>query len=99
MVCDGVEVSNLNSQMEERRATYGTHKNINQWFTILKEVFLEMGFARLPTDEEIAGGHKGELYFPPEQLQQIINVDENGAVTGHNNDQVRWTTCDPVPTK
>eukprot|EP00536_Pseudo-nitzschia_multiseries_P019279 jgi/Psemu1/59831/gm1.59831_g len=62
---DGVEVSNLNSQMEERHATYGTsHKNINKSFTTLKEFFLEMGFARLPRDEEIAGGHiVGELYF------------------------------------
>eukprot|EP00536_Pseudo-nitzschia_multiseries_P018653 jgi/Psemu1/56621/gm1.56621_g len=64
--------------MEERRATYGTHKNINEWFTTLKEFFLEMGFARLPTKEEVAGGHEGELYFPPEQLQRIINVDETG---------------------
>eukprot|EP00536_Pseudo-nitzschia_multiseries_P007340 jgi/Psemu1/17756/gm1.17756_g len=65
---NGAEVSNLNSQMEERCSTYGTHKNINEWFTALKELFLEMGFARLTTEEEVAGGHKEELYFPPEQL-------------------------------
>eukprot|EP00536_Pseudo-nitzschia_multiseries_P000212 jgi/Psemu1/476/gm1.476_g len=66
-------------QMEERRATYGTHKNTtsNEWFTALKDFFLEMGFAPLPTKEEVAAGgqtrHEGELYFPPEQqLRRII---------------------------
>jgi len=75
-----IEVNKSNTQLEERRAVWTTYNKINEWFSNLKALLIEKGFAWVPTEVEQLNQHVGELVvvYILGQLHCILNVDETG---------------------
>ena len=71
-----ISVTVADSKLEERRAAWCTYLNINTWFDELSKTLVEKGFARPITPADKLLGHEGELFFHPNQLERIINLDE-----------------------
>jgi hypothetical protein len=69
---DQFEVGKANIT-EARRVQWTTAYNLNIWFSTFKELLIHLEFAR----EKLAGEDVlGELFFEPDQLRRIINIDE-----------------------
>ena len=67
-----------NEKLEQRKLLWTTFENINKWFNQLKIFFVEKGFARLATKDDDV---EGELFFFPDQLHRILNIDESEVST------------------
>ncbi len=73
---DEFEVNKRNPA-EQRRVMWTTHSNLQLWFDTWKDTLIELGFARLLTEEEKKDRSiAGELFFLKGQRRRILNVDE-----------------------
>ncbi len=65
-----IDVLSAKSQTcEQRRVLWNTFENLNQWFNTWSETLLELGFA-------YRDNTTGEIMIKPEQLKNIVNIDE-----------------------
>ena len=77
-IANEISVATANTTMEKRRLVWSTYNNINTWFEQMKTDLINLGFARLPEEEEDVDG---ELVFFDGQLERILNIDESEVTT------------------
>ena len=65
--------------MEQRRLQWTTCCNISTWFDTLIEELMDLGFARVTTEEDKQLGVEGELSFLPRQADRVMSLDESEA--------------------
>ena len=76
-----VSITTESTALENCRAVYTTHNNINIWFDTLKDFLINNGFARKRLGDEDG---EGELIFPVGQMNRIVNLDESGLTLDGN---------------
>ncbi|KAL7547200.1 hypothetical protein ACHAWF_012800 [Thalassiosira exigua] len=59
---------------EERRILWTTYNNLKMWFQNWERDLIELGFAEVAQDHP--EWENGEVFIPPEQMNNIINSDE-----------------------
>ena len=69
-----LDVANKNV-VEQRRVLWTTYNNISIWYDSWQDTLVELGFARLKTEND-SDKIEGSLFFLKGQMRRIINFDE-----------------------
>jgi hypothetical protein len=71
---DELDIANKNV-VEQKRVLWTTHNNINIWYDSWQDTLVELGFARLKTEND-SDEIVGSLFFLKGQTRRILNFDK-----------------------